>query len=755
MDATFRPLRALALALVLLLCLPVPACRPKDGKPSSLPPALRDPMVVAVDGLAPANGLDGKGSLFLGDGWGRSEGSGDGSDWGSMAWVVGREASIHVLLPPGEKMDFFARCLPFPWDPGAPLQVMELLVGDRVAGRTELVRDWQDVRLPLPEGLSGNRMITLRLRFAHALKPQDLSGGGGDPRSLAAAFTQLALVPRTVADARPFLAAHAFDPKTGKAVLPAGGGLRLPLPPASHIRLQLSALSRCPVCRLSLVLTGPGEAIRPLAAEPQGERPQTVAASFDTAPRGLQSLWVRVTADQRTRPDETLELALGPVTVDARLADDGQAPPHIFIYLIDTLRADMLGPYGGQPTLTPRMNAFSREAVTYGQARAASTWTLPSVVSLLTGLYPDRHGATEGLLEYNPDRLRSLQQLLGERGYRTVGISHSFIISPIYAVDAGFDTFYYRDYLNSSALRSQEARGLLASWLSEQTDDTPCFAYLHTVDPHAPYSPPPGLREAAGPPRLPPQEEGLPEILMARGMAADPAAVAHLRALHEGEVRSTDREFGRFIDLLKWLGLYDQSWVILVGDHGEEFAEHEGFAHGTTLFEEVLRVPLIVRYPGGRWAGARIDRAVSLVDVAPTLLAGLAPASRPYPVFDGRALPGPAASGREPAHYFAVNPLRLKEAPVNLRGLTVEDLKCIENLAGVDRTGKPAPRLQAFDLAADPAERRPLGAGEVARCRQILEAWDRTRERSVKEQPPERPVTPEILERLRALGYLK
>ncbi|HET9209338.1 MAG TPA: sulfatase-like hydrolase/transferase, partial [Thermoanaerobaculia bacterium] len=234
--------------------------------------------------------------------------------------------------------------------------------------------------------------------------------------------------------------------------------------------------------------------------------------------------------------------------------------------------------------------------------------------------------------------------------------------------------------------------------------------------------------------------------------------VSYLRTLYEGEVHYADREFGRFLDLLKWLGLYDQSLVILVGDHGEEFAEHGGFEHGRTLFGEVLRVPLVVKYPGGRWAGERIDAPVDLVDVAPTVLAEAGGAETPG--FDGRALPGPGSPRRhDNPVYFEVAPAHDstgKEAPVDLRGLVVGDLKCIENRAGVDRDGRPAPRIQAFNLAADPGERRPFPqeAGETVRCRGLLEGWSRARARQVEEQRSRRTASPDTLEELRALGYI-
>lgn len=717
------------------------------GEPEAPSPVPLDPMVVAVDGSSPASGFDGQSSLFLGAGWGKPEGGGDDSDWGSMAWVVGREAAVHLLLPPDPQMDFFARCLPYPWSANAPEQEMELLLGERVIGRVKLLRDWQDIRLPLPDGLPRGKILDLRLRFAHALKPRDFDGGQ-DPRSLAAAFTQVAVVPRAVSDPKPFLEAYSFDPETGRVTLPVGGGLRVPLPPASRLRLRLQDLrAHCQKCRLLLETTGPGEERRTIPTE---TRAQGIEASFDTAPQGISSLWIRAVP----QGSGTLEFLLAPDSLLAQRSrgrKGGEANPSVFLYVIDTLRADVLASHGGRPELAPRMNGFAGEAVTYLEARAPSSWTLPSVVSLLTGLYPDRHGVMEGRLQYDPERLPSLQGLLGKSGYRTVGISQSFIVSSAYGLNAGFGSFYLDDQLNGRRLGSQEARGLLASWLSQQDTSSPVFAYVHTVDPHSPYSPPSHFRERIRRRTvLPPQEEGLPQILAAQGKASDPTEIAYLRTLYDAEVRYTDQELGRFLDLLKWLGLYESSFVILVSDHGEEFAEHGGLEHGSTLFEEVLRVPLIVKYPGGRWAGERIGGAVSLVDVAPTVLAGL---TQPVEAnLDGSALPGPETARRgDHAAYFEVTPAwdpKWSIPRIDLRGLVSGDVKCIE-----DRT---AARLQTFALAADPAERRalPPESAEAARCGRLLKDWSAARERQVKAQRSRRRATPETIERLKALGYL-
>ncbi|HBL25376.1 MAG TPA: hypothetical protein DD490_00905 [Acidobacteria bacterium] len=742
-----RRMRRRHFRLLLLLCLAPWACAPRSESPTSSLPR----EAVAIDGLAPANSLDGHGSLFLGGGWGRPEGSGEPGDWGSMAWAVGREAEIHALLPPGGAgLDLYARCLPFPWNEGSPLQTFELLVDGRVVGRAELRRDWQDLRLPLPDGLPGNRLLTLRLRFAHALRPVDL-GLNGDTRQLAAACTQLAILPRPVPDARAFVAAHAFEPETGRAVLPPGGGLRLPLPPASRIHLELGGLrARCSDCRLTLEIGGSAGADLRRVDTFDLSRHDEVQVDFETVAGGPQNLWLRVEAPPATPSGDTVELVLREAAAHP-LQSALPAAPHVFLYVIDTVRADAL-------EAAPRFQELARDAVLHTRARAASSWTLPSVASLLTGLYPDRHGVMSGRMQYDPQRTPSLQTLLGGRGYRSVGISQSVIVSPAYGMEAGFARFFLNDQLNSPVLNSQRARALLESWLSEAGGGAPLFAYLHTVDPHAPYTPPAGFRpvDATGAELPVHPQEGLPDLLMAAGKVADRAAVSRLRALYDGEIRHADLQLGLFIDLLKWLDLYDRSLIVVTGDHGEEFVEHGGFEHGRTLYEEALRVPLLVKYPGGRGAGTRSDEAVSLVDVAPTVLAvaGLVPGD----ALDGRLLPGPGVAGRRrPAIYAEVAPALDPSLPqVDLRAVMVDNLKCLENRTGVDREGRPAPPFQSFDLALDPGELHPLpqNGTATARCRELLEGWSRSSERRRAAERSQRTASPEAFERLRALGYL-
>ena len=207
--------------------------------------------------------------------------------------------------------------------------------------------------------------------------------------------------------------------------------------------------------------------------------------AFETGAEAAPALWISVDGPGAAASG-TVEFVL-----DARWRPDRRAarrrPADIFVYAMDTLRADALAPYGGDAARTPRVASFQNDAVTYLAARAASTWTLPSVASLLSGVYPDRHGVMGGDMILDPGRVPILPGLLKASGYRTVGISQSFVVSQAYGLSNGFDDFYLSNQLNGWQLRSQDASGLLAAWLQQRSADMPVFAYLHTVDPHAPY----------------------------------------------------------------------------------------------------------------------------------------------------------------------------------------------------------------------------------------------------------------------------
>jgi arylsulfatase A-like enzyme len=437
--------------------------------------------------------------------------------------------------------------------------------------------------------------------------------------------------------------------------------------------------------------------------------------------------------------------------------------PHVFLYLVDTLRADALAAYGGEPGLTPSMNAFGDGAVVYEDARVASSWTLPSVVSILTGVYPFRHHVMKGDVKFDTDVLPGLGRLLAERGYETVAISQSFVVSGAFGIDRDFEDFFLNNQLHGHKLGSQSIRKALVHWLAApgREEGAPIFAYLHSVDPHAPYSPPPGYRELAesAPGTLPPAKYRPSVFMTERRLASMPREVEHLEALYLGEVSYTDRQFGLFLDLLRRLDLYDPSLILLVSDHGEEFAEHGGFDHGRTLYDELLEVPLIAKFPQDRWADTRVARPVSTVDILPTVLALTGEAEAVVARHGESLIPDDAAPGAPRRGIFAeVNPAAAPHAgAVDLRALAVSGLKCIQNMTGVDQFGRRAPEWSVYDLGADPGEQETLAPAtvETRRCREALVRWLAARQAADEALATGAATSEETREHLRALGYIQ
>ena len=338
-------------------------------------------------------------------------------------------------------------------------------------------------------------------------------------------------------------------------------------------------------------------------------------------------------------------LALG-LLLSGRAMGEGQRRPHVFIYLVDALRADHLGCYGYGRPVSPNVDAFAKEATVF-RAIAPSSWTKASVASLLTGRSPILHRAQDRG-DTLPDDAVTLAELMAAAGYRTYALYANTWVSETFGMDQGFE--------ESRLLpaRSDSLTGELSGRLRRLAPADRLFAYVHTIDPHAPYEPTPEYRRMFAPPgstlaRV--SAVWLEEVAdrARRGEPAAPRVVEEVTALYDAEIAFNDRQFGLFLEELRRRRLYDDSLVLFTSDHGEELFDHGGVAHGHTLFREVLEVPLIVKWPRGEAPAPGTNRSTAqLLDVLPTVLdcAGL-PAP---PGLQGRSLlrarPAAARSGR-------------------------------------------------------------------------------------------------------------
>ena len=283
--------------------------------------------------------------------------------------------------------------------------------------------------------------------------------------------------------------------------------------------------------------------------------------------------------------------------------------PLVVVYLVDALRADHLSIYGYSRDTAPELARFAQDAVVFDQAIASSSWTKPSVASLFTSLLPRDHGCVEYYTALDP-ALVTLAERLHGRGYATGAVvANPLIGAKNMHFDQGFDHFGVPALARSG--RAGRRRGALVRRRAPRAAHVPLRA--HDGHPHA--------LPAAAPlrPAVPP----FPEPGRSAAEPSDyvvPLDLDRIVGQYDGAIAYGDREFGRLVRGLRERGLYDRATIVFLADHGEEFLDHGGFDHGHTVFDELVRVPLVVKYPGRREAGRRVARQVQLLDVLPTIL---------------------------------------------------------------------------------------------------------------------------------------
>jgi arylsulfatase A-like enzyme len=309
-------------------------------------------------------------------------------------------------------------------------------------------------------------------------------------------------------------------------------------------------------------------------------------------------------------------------------------PLNVLLIGVDTLRPDHLGCYGYHRDTSPEIDRLAGSGVLFENAISQSPWTLPSFASVFTSLYPTQHGASALNTQLRTDR-PTLAMMLLKRGYSTAAIVNAPFLRPEFKLDRGFECYDYKPPF-ADRLADGTTEDALA-WIDAHIDE-PFFIFAHYFDPHLPYDPPgpydrmfcPDYAGELAPPfdiNLFPRARATNFETM---KAVPPEDWDYIRALYDGEIAFTDTAIGALLDGLKERGLSDNTLIVFLSDHGEEFFEHEGFEHGHTLYNELISVPLIVSLPGRVPEGARVADHVRLIDVAPTILdfLGLEPTAR-------------------------------------------------------------------------------------------------------------------------------
>jgi arylsulfatase A-like enzyme len=296
--------------------------------------------------------------------------------------------------------------------------------------------------------------------------------------------------------------------------------------------------------------------------------------------------------------------------------------PPIFILLADACQARHLSVYGYPRRTSPRIEEFTRDAVLFENAYANASFTRSSVRSLLTGLVPEKYGI-DNLSRVAESRLPTVPEFLKIKGYRTSIFTSAVTISPTFGFTKGIDDYFqYLDVLEKTWDRKIDL-DRFAGWLK---NPGPLFSYVHFIEPHLPIvAPPPFLDMFAGPssPKGVPREKRLISLLKSaagRKRAYTPAEIQSIINDYDSTIAYVDSEIGKALDRIRKAGLYEESLIIVLADHGEAMSEHGAWGHSTNVFEETTHVPLIVKFPADMGLKGRVPKLVQITDIFPTLL---------------------------------------------------------------------------------------------------------------------------------------
>jgi arylsulfatase A-like enzyme len=445
-------------------------------------------------------------------------------------------------------------------------------------------------------------------------------------------------------------------------------------------------------------------------------------------------------------------MALAPFAIRKGIVDRRPAlpgAPNILLISIDSLRADHLHSYGYARNTSPNLDVLAAEGAAFETVISPTSWTLPAHMTLMTSLAPEEHGVITNRLRL-ASGVDTLPLRLQRAGYATAGFVSATYLDGLYGFSRGFDE--YDDYTllrvagknSRTAITSDRVAQRAIEWLGRNataSSSRPFFLFLHFFDVHYDYNPPPPFAQmfdaqyagrATG--DVDSVHQGMPS-----------SDLNHVIALYDGEIAWVDSNIGRILKSLRSLGVDNNTIVVITADHGEEFLEHGQAAHYKTLYDEVLRVPLVIRYPGHVIPGRQLEGQVRLMDVAPTILAlaGL-PVLHPHTGAEARSLaclltsPSPRAA----PVLTAFGDLRGEVASVR-----TGDAKLIRDL----RTQ----REEFYNLDADPGERKNLDAvkqRERDQLRLMLNHWRSSAAATAKEEAD---LDDEEKASLKSLGYMQ
>jgi arylsulfatase A-like enzyme len=581
----------------------------------------------------------------------------------------------------------------------APQQRVSLFVNEKPLSTLEVDKASKRYDVAVPAALLHPGDNRVRLTFKSAV---DVPGG----KRAAAAVTLLALGPASLgppAGSLAPLAAREVDLSGARrrALVPGGAASRVSfyvqLPEGAHLAFATGAP------------TPGGSVLAQVAVD--GKPARTVHEANVGAGAGWTDALVDLGAagGQAARIDLIVRGAKGDVAWgEPRIVV--KAPPaaaqataqqpkfdHIFVWMVDTLRADKLRPYNAKSRVaTPNYDAFAADATRFAWAQVPGTWSLPSHASLLTGVYPTVHRATAHEAKLSRD-VPFVAEEMKKAGFKTAMFSSNGYISSKWGFDRGWDV--NRNFIRESLPNGSEYLWKTAkAWLQPIVAKKQ-FAYLATIEPHVAYTPRKEFlvkywdKPYVGP--IKPVQSGVQLGLIKGGkLKISDNDKKYLEALHDAEISQSDAAFAAFIADLKKMGIYETSALIVVSDHGDQFYEHGSVGHGDTVYQELVHVPLMIRAPGVFPAGKVVNADVEVMDLYATMLdlAGL----KPTPAAEGTTLAPLARDevGQSPRAALTV------DGQVS-RGLKVQRYRMVHRGPG---------RIELYDEYDDPREQKDVAA---------------------------------------------
>jgi arylsulfatase A-like enzyme len=427
-----------------------------------------------------------------------------------------------------------------------------------------------------------------------------------------------------------------------------------------------------------------------------------------------------------------------------------QRRPDILLVTVDALRTDHLSAHGYGRLTTPAMDAFARRTVQFTSAISQAPFTKASIASLMTGLYPSTHQAVSATVPFPetmtghvtskpvstdvlPASATTIAEALHAAGYRTIGFTANPFLIADFGFAQGFDRF--RFYPGPDFARGETLVADLVDEARSSHNDKPLFAWIHLMEPHSPYTPPPltaGMFKVTDPPEPIEKHISIPFWLL----PGSPRDRRPYIAAYDADIAAVDAAFDTLIREFRSVRQSRENVVVVTADHGEQFLDHGGWEHGSNLYDELVHVPLSILAPDT--TAAVIDAQVELIDLFSTLLEL---ANADVPDNPGRSLSA-LLRGKGAGHGA------LSEIPGSQYSFRQDGFKLIEFNDG---------RCQLFDLSTDRFEQHDISSlnpTRVARMRAALNAKLSEAiemRRSVRGESA--PVDPAIAERLRALGY--